>query len=62
MFDTLAELLGYQGAPHYDQVRKGEIYRICLDYSKALREMGWQPQVSLREGLSQTIGYYKARF
>jgi len=62
MFDTLAELLGYQGAAHYDQVRKGEIYRICLDYSKALREMGWQPQVSLREGLSQTIGYYKARF
>ncbi len=62
MFDTLAELLGYQDAPHYDQIRKGEIYRICLDYSKALREMGWQPQVSLREGLSQTIGYYKAQF
>jgi len=62
MFDTLAELLGYQGAPHYNQVRKGEIYRICLDYSKVLREMGWQPQASLREGLSQTIGYYKARF
>lgn len=60
MFDTLAEILGYQGAPHCGQVRKGEIYRICLNSSKASRELGWQPQVSLKEGLLQTVGYYKA--
>jgi UDP-glucose 4-epimerase len=62
MFDTLAELLGYQGDPRYEQIRKGEIYRICLDHAQASRELGWQPQASLREGLSQTIDYYKARF
>jgi len=62
MFDILAKLSGYKGSPHYTQVRKGEIYKICLDNSKASRELGWQPQVSLREGLSQTVGYYKARF
>ena len=62
MYDTLADLLDFRGAPHYADVRKGEIHRISLDYSRALREMGWQPQVSLREGLSLAIGYYRAQF
>jgi len=62
MFDTLAELLGFRDAPHYGQDRKGDIYRICFDCSKVMKQMGWQHQVSLREGLAQTIGYYQARF
>jgi len=61
MYDTLAELLDYRGAPHYDDVRKGEIYRICLDHSKARKEMGWQPQISFKQGLSLTVGYYQAQ-
>ena len=60
MFDTLAKLLGYKGAPHYAPVRKGEVLRICLDCSKAQKELGWQPRLSLREGLSKTVAYYKS--
>jgi UDP-glucose 4-epimerase len=59
MFDALAELLGYKGAPHYAPMRKGEVLRICLDCSRAERELGWQPRLSLREGLSRAIDYYR---
>lgn len=60
MFDLLAGLTGYQGNPHYAPVRKGEIYRICLDSGKARKEIGWQPRLLLREGLIQTVNYYRS--
>ena len=62
MFDTLAKMFGYSGEPRYAPVRPGEIYRICLDASKAHRELSWQARLSLKEGLPQTIGYYRTRF
>ena len=62
MFDLLAVLTGYKGNPHYAPVRMGEIYRICLDCSKAQKEIGWQPQFLLREGLTETATYYRSVF
>ena len=62
MFNLLAELIGYQGKPHYALVRRGEIDRICLDCLKAEKELGWQPQFSLREGLTETVNYYRNIF
>ena len=55
MFDTLAEVLGYSGNPIYAPVRSGEICRICLDATKAQKELGWRAQLSLKEGLLQTV-------
>jgi len=60
MFNLLAELTGYQSNPHYAPVRKGEIYKICLDWFKAQKELGWQPRFLLREGLSETVSYYRS--
>jgi len=62
VFDTLAKVLGYSGEPLYAPVRREEIYRICLDATKARKELGWQAQLSVREGLLQTISYYQTRF
>ena len=62
MFDTLAKMLGYSGEPRYAAVRTGEIYRIYLDTTKAKEELDWQAQLSLKEGLLQTVSYYQARF
>lgn len=59
IFDTLAEVLGYQGSPRYTEVRKGEIQRICLDWSKAEKELGWRPRLSLKEGIRKTVSYYQ---
>jgi len=60
MFNLLAELTGYQGKPHYAPVREGEIYKIYLDSSKAQKELGWQPRFLLREGLRETVNYYRS--
>ena len=62
MFDTLAKVLEYSGNPIYAQVRTGEIYRICLDATKAQKELGWHSRLSLEEGLLQTVSYYQTRF
>ncbi len=59
VFDAIAEALGYDGFPLYASVRPGEIQRICLDWSKAERELGWRPRVPVKEGLAQTAAYYK---
>jgi len=59
IFDTLADVLGYKGAPNYAPVRKGEVYRICLECSKAKEELGWSPRVSIREGIEKTADYYR---
>jgi UDP-glucose 4-epimerase len=60
MFDLLAGLTGYKDNPHYAPVRKGEIYRICLDWSKAKKELDWQPRLLIREGLKDTVNYYRS--
>ena len=60
IFDTLAEALGYKGTPLYASVRKGEIQRICLDWSKAEKELGWRPKLTLKEGIGKTVAYYKS--
>ena len=59
IFDTLASVLGYKGKPIYAPVRKGEVYRIALDCSKARKELGWSPKLSLKEGIALTAEYYR---
>ena len=36
---------------------KSEVYRLCADNRKAREVMGWSPQISLTEGLRQTIDW-----
>ncbi|MDO8491618.1 MAG: NAD-dependent epimerase/dehydratase family protein [Dehalococcoidia bacterium] len=59
VFDTLAEVLGHRGKPFYAPVRKGEIHRICLDCTKAKKELAWAPALSFKEGLLRAADYYK---
>ncbi len=59
IFDTLASVLGYKGKPIYAPVREGEVYRISLNCSKASKELGWRPKLSLREGITRAADYYK---
>jgi UDP-glucose 4-epimerase len=60
MFDLVAGLTGYEGKPHYAQVRKGEVYRSCLDSSEARKDIGWQPCLAVRDGLVETVEYYRS--
>ncbi len=57
LYDLLREITGFQGAATHCPERAGELRRIFLDVSKAREELGWEPQVSLREGLARTVAY-----
>ncbi len=37
--------------PRFAPERPGEVRRSCLDVTRARRELGWEPQVQLRDGL-----------
>lgn len=61
IFDAVAEALDYKEEPLYATVRPGEIQRICLDSTKARRELGWSPRLPLQEGIRQTTPYYTSQ-
>lgn len=41
-------------SPKYEAVREGDIYRSCLDNRKIKKELQWEPQIKLEEGLLKT--------
>jgi dTDP-glucose 4,6-dehydratase len=38
--------------------RKGHDWRYAMDYSKAKKELGWEPQVTFEEGMKRTVDWY----
>jgi len=59
LFRKLAILTDYESAPNHGPRRKGDVYRIALDNSRARNGLGWEPRVSLEEGLSLTVDYFR---
>jgi len=57
---AILKLMG-QGEDRIEHVadRLGHDLRYAIDYSKAARELGFEPKISLDEGLSATISWYK---
>lgn len=39
--------------------RKGHDLRYAIDYTKAKKELGWEPKISFEQGLQDTIEWYK---
>jgi UDP-glucose 4-epimerase len=44
--------------PERKAIDIGDFY---ADFSRIRRELGWEPQVSLREGLSKSLAFYRAQ-
>jgi UDP-glucose 4-epimerase len=55
LYQKIARLLGAQARPVYHPDRSGEQIRYCLDWTKARRELGWEPRYTLDEGLRRTV-------
>lgn len=56
---TLVEVTGFGGDVVWDTSRPDGQLRRCFDVTKARRELDFQPQVDLREGLRLTAAWYK---
>ncbi len=59
LFRKLAILTDYKLEPKFGPARKGDVYRIALDNARARQDLGWEPKVSLEEGLTQTVAYFR---
>lgn len=61
MIETVVKLTG-GGEPQWGAhpYRKGENMELYADVSLAKEILDWEPQISLEEGLSRTIAYYKS--
>ncbi|HWO43607.1 MAG TPA: UDP-glucose 4-epimerase, partial [Candidatus Eisenbacteria bacterium] len=55
----LTEELGSTLEPTHGPAKAGEQRRSCLETGLARRVLGWTPRTALRDGLRQTVAYYR---
>lgn len=56
--ELVADVVGYDGALHWDTSKPDGTPRKLLDVSR-LRDLGWSPQIRLREGVSGTYAWFQ---
>ena len=59
VFELISQECNYDGLPFYAAERPGEIKRMCIDNSRAVKILKWNPRVHVREGITRAIAYYK---
>jgi GDP-L-fucose synthase len=58
--DALTELTGFRGRVVWDSSKPDGQLRRVFDISRARRELGYESQVDLKEGLRRTVEWYRA--
>ena len=58
----IAGYCGYKGKIVWDKSKPDGQPRRCLDISRADKEFGFKAKTSLREGLKETVDWYKANY
>lgn len=61
LFREIRTLAGSKVKGVHREGKKGEQFRSVLDWSKAKRELGWNPEVSLKEGLKRTLAFFQGQ-
>ncbi|MGD0290622.1 MAG: NAD-dependent epimerase/dehydratase family protein [Candidatus Binataceae bacterium] len=62
LYGTLAAVAGSDRLAAYAPARPGEQTRSVIGAARARRELGWQPEVTLDEGLRRTYRFFQERF
>jgi GDP-L-fucose synthase len=57
--DMVAAAVGYTGETRWDPTKPDGTPRKLLDVS-SLRNEGWQPEITLRDGIESTVAWYRA--
>jgi len=61
LFAVLCAATGVHKPEQHGPAKPGEQSRSVLDPSKARSALGWQPAVSLAEGMARTVAYFRER-
>ena len=54
----LSLITNYKNKPVFKPKRNGELFKSFLNISKAKKVLNWTPQVSIKEGLKNTVNYF----
>ena len=60
LLHKLEQLLGKKGNITYIPSHPADVFENVADVTKARRELGWEPRVSLEEGLKHLVDWYTA--
>ena len=61
LFSHLNRLTGGSMQEHHGPPKSGEQRRSVISYEKAKQEMGWEPQIGLKEGLKKTVKFFQGK-
>lgn len=61
LVDILNEILATRIEPEFQPARQGDIRDSCADIGKARTSLGYEPLVSVKEGLAKTVAWFKER-
>ncbi len=56
---TIIELTGSSSSLEYQKLPSDDPRKRCPDISQAKEKLGWEPRVTLKEGLTKTIEYFE---
>jgi UDP-glucose 4-epimerase len=59
LYQGLVKEIGHEVEIRKAPKRPGDIYLTYFDCSKSLRQLGWQAEVGLEEGLRRTVDYFR---
>lgn len=59
IFHALKDITGATCPEKHGPAKPGEVYKICIDATKAQTVLGWNCTVPLREGLEKTVDYFR---
>ncbi len=62
LYARMAELVGSGLVPQYADARPGDIRLSVCSPEKARRGLGYEPRVAWRDGLIETVAWYRERF
>ena len=61
LYAALARIAGTERASEFGPPRAGEQRRSVILPARAAKESGWRPQVDCRDGLAQTLRFFRDR-
>ena len=59
LYDIIQSKTGFEGEPVLAPLRPGEVDRIYLSVDRAEEVLGWEPLVSLEQGLEKTVDFIR---